>query len=584
MPFALRFALVSALSLVANGQQLLWTFTGSVGDEYGAAVLHTGDQNNDGYGDVLVGAPGWNGGRGYVRCLSGKFLATGSGTVVLWTLYPSVSAGARFGSSLAEVATLTGNSATDFVVGAPGYTIGSIVTGAVFLIDGSTHTAATHIYGEAGTHLGQVVVAIGDQDGDGKIDIAANAPAISSSAGSKVHTIPGSSFGVSTNLANVPHASHTWQTGTENSYGFALASGFDLDGDGRFDLAVGSPELAGSGAMEVFKANAAFTPIAGYLSSYDENLGSSIDGTRDFDGDGVVDFVIGAPAFVGGLGFQSGRAVVVSGERIRTNSPPFELHEMRGGVQSSSHFGACVRASADLNNDGTADFIVGMPDYSSFPFPSGAGRGGAVIYSGRTGLNLASFTGLTQDRLGNALLGGFRDLNADGFLDFAVAGSLSDNSGNVDCGALKFYSLFPTSWSTYCTSKVNSLGCTPSISASGSASANPSTAFSISCANVINQTSGLLFYSRSPYAAPFQGGTFCVEPPLKRTPVLSSGGSASGTDCSGSFSYDFGARIHSGVDASLVAGAEVFVQCWSRDSASPSTTSLSNALRFVINP
>ena len=40
----------------------------------------------------------------------------------------------------------------------------------------------------------------------------------------------------------------------------------------------------------------------------------------------------------------------------------------------------------------------------------------------------------------------------------------------------------------------------------------------------------------------------------------------------------------SGADPSLGAGAEVFAQFWSRDPASPSHTSLSNALRFVINP
>ena len=38
------------------------------------------------------------------------------------------------------------------------------------------------------------------------------------------------------------------------------------------------------------------------------------------------------------------------------------------------------------------------------------------------------------------------------------------------------------------------------------------------------------------------------------------------------------------VDPTLVVGAEVFCQQWSRDAASPSATSLSNALRFLVNP
>jgi hypothetical protein len=73
-------------------------------------------------------------------------------------------------------------------------------------------------------------------------------------------------------------------------------------------------------------------------------------------------------------------------------------------------------------------------------------------------------------------------------------------------------------------------------------------------------------------------------PPTVRTPVQGSGGSASGDDCSGYFSYDFNARIQSGVDPLLVPGAEVFCQYWSRDPWSASTTSLSNALRFLVQP
>ena len=81
-----------------------------------------------------------------------------------------------------------------------------------------------------------------------------------------------------------------------------------------------------------------------------------------------------------------------------------------------------------------------------------------------------------------------------------------------------------------------------------------------------------------------QDGFLCAKSRLKRAPSQNSGGSASGADCTGSFSFDFNARIQSGVDPTLVAGAEVFSQYWSRDSQSPSGTSLSNAERFLINP
>jgi len=61
-------------------------------------------------------------------------------------------------------------------------------------------------------------------------------------------------------------------------------------------------------------------------------------------------------------------------------------------------------------------------------------------------------------------------------------------------------------------------------------------------------------------------------------------GSSGGSDCGGGFSFDMNARIQSGLDPALVAGSDVFTQYWSRDPASASTTSLSNALHFLVNP
>jgi hypothetical protein len=76
----------------------------------------------------------------------------------------------------------------------------------------------------------------------------------------------------------------------------------------------------------------------------------------------------------------------------------------------------------------------------------------------------------------------------------------------------------------------------------------------------------------------------CVAAPTTRTAVQSSGGSTSGADCTGVFALDFNARIQSGVDPALSLGAEVYCQYWSRDPQSPSTTSLTNALRFLVQP
>jgi hypothetical protein len=585
----LRIGGVATLTLAARAQQLLSTSAGNASDEYGAAEIVIADQNADGFADVLVGAPGFNGGRGYIRCLSGQFLATGVGAAVLWTLAPTVNAGARFGASLAETNSLTGSSAKDFLVGAPGIVTGSLTTGAVFLVDGATHAIADEITGENNTHFGQSVVTLGDQNGDGLAEFVVNAPAILISAPSWVHFFSGTAFAAGNTATTILHDTLN-ETGTAHAWGDVLAGGFDIDHDGFLDFAIGSPQFNSTGMVEILSYVDLLPGYRGFYSGQQagERMGASIDGGRDFDEDGFQDVVIGAPDWTAGTNTHDGRVVVMSGALFL--QPPAsggpELFELKFGDGSQApatyHFGAAVHVAQDLNGDGTPDILAGAPDYFG-SLPVAPAEGAVVAFSGETGARLGAIVGAVNDHLGNALLGSFIDLNADGFRDFAVAGSSSDNPA-VDCGVLEFYSLFPSAPTSYCTAKINSLGCTPTIGSSGLPSASSSAPFLVTCANQLNQKSGLFFYSHAPNAIAFQGGTLCAKPPLLRTPVQNSGGSAGGSDCTGAFSFDFGARIASGVDPTLVAGAEVFIQCWARDPASASTTSLSNALHLVIGP
>jgi hypothetical protein len=135
----------------------------------------------------------------------------------------------------------------------------------------------------------------------------------------------------------------------------------------------------------------------------------------------------------------------------------------------------------------------------------------------------------------------------------------------------------------YCTAKSNSLGCTPSISVVGLPSASFGNGCTLTTANVLENKNGLFFHSTTgSQAAPFHGGLVCVQPPLQRHPVSSSGGS--GSQCNGAFVEDFNAYIASGADPALVAGASVWIQHWSRDPADPFGDSLSDALALTICP
>ena len=138
---------------------------------------------------------------------------------------------------------------------------------------------------------------------------------------------------------------------------------------------------------------------------------------------------------------------------------------------------------------------------------------------------------------------------------------------------------------TYCTAKVNSLGCTPVIGFSGAPSASGAGPFDITATQVVSSKNGVFFYGLSGSSGtPFQGGWLCAQPPLKRTPVQSSGGSPPPSDCSGTFVFDFNSWMQGGSDPNLATGVQVNGQYWYRDPASPSTTGLTNAIEFKVCP
>lgn len=173
--------------------------------------------------------------------------------------------------------------------------------------------------------------------------------------------------------------------------------------------------------------------------------------------------------------------------------------------------------------------------------------------------------------------GGSRALFMGGAFEFVGIPSRGLARWSNPCGALR----------SYCTAKVNSLGCTPAIGWSGEPSVAlvASTPFVITAANVLNQRPGLLYYGVfGASAKPFQGGVQCVNAPVRRTPLRSSGGSAGGSDCSGLYAIDFSSWIDGTSDPLLSIGTTVRAQWWSRDPASPSGTGLSNALELEVRP
>ena len=137
---------------------------------------------------------------------------------------------------------------------------------------------------------------------------------------------------------------------------------------------------------------------------------------------------------------------------------------------------------------------------------------------------------------------------------------------------------------SYCSAKLNSLGCEPLMDSSGTPSASSSAPFLVGAHGLLNQRVALLRYGFAPDRLPFAGGFSCIAPPYVALGGLSTGGSPSGNDCSGAPSFDFNARIQGGLDTRLVPGTVVAAQYLYRDPLASSGMGLTDALQFVIEP
>jgi len=170
----------------------------------------------------------------------------------------------------------------------------------------------------------------------------------------------------------------------------------------------------------------------------------------------------------------------------------------------------------------------------------------------------------------------------------------TDAAGNAGFSTTLGFNASPGACSggavVYCTAKLNSLGCLPAIGSSGVPSASAGSGFVVNAINVRNNKSGLLFYGiTGRRAVAFQGGTHCVQPPIKRSFSIFSGGTPVGNDCSGVYAIDLNAFAlgelgGNPLPALRIPGTMVNCQWWGRDPGfpAPDNTTLSDALEFVI--
>lgn len=204
-------------------------------------------------------------------------------------------------------------------------------------------------------------------------------------------------------------------------------------------------------------------------------------------------------------------------------------------------------------------------------------------------LKVTAPTVVLLDSVGGKFQGSFEsmDLGAFGFTlvpgaDVVISPASADGFYAALYGymsALQIAKIEPPA--VYCTSKVNSQGCTAKIAAIGNeASLSGVQPFHVVATDVVNDVPGLLFYGFAADVKPFVGGWHCVKPPTPRTGGQFSGGN--GVPCAGTFDLDFNAWLGTDPLPKVYAGARIHAQYWYRDVNDPFGSATSDAVSFHV--
>ncbi len=303
-----------------------------------------GDFNGDGFGDVAIGASAANNHQGQVMVYLGR--TSGLSTTAQRSLLdPSPIAGGNFGTNM-ESCDVNGDGFDDLIVCRPAHSnpTGRPVGFYVFHgnAEGIPATHATSHFLPA-TSFGNNVRCVGDVNGDGFNDVAAN-----DSGGTVLAVYHGSESG----LPSSPSRSHSPPSGFGFNYLSAARLG-DVNQDGYADFAAGQwTSGAGSFGFDVYLGSSSGPAPSAPLRT-----------TRG--GDGVLSgaYVTSGGTFDGGRTFS----VLIPQFRVGTGSlleyqmrfaPSIERQTITRGAPSGSRGFGYAYDVGDLNGDGYCDLGV----------------------------------------------------------------------------------------------------------------------------------------------------------------------------------------------------------------------------------
>ena len=412
--------------------------------EFGYTVASAGDVNGDGYGDVVVGAYGYdngstNEGRAFVYLGS----ASGLGTSAAWSA-ESDQVNAQFGTSVASVGDVNGDGYGDVVVGADGYDNGESNEGRAFVYLGSssglqTSAAWTAEADQSGGYFGASVACAGDVNGDGYGDVVVGAYGYENGSmlEGAAFVYLGSGSGLGTSAFSTAESNQT-----RANFGYSVASAGDVNGDGYGDVVVGAPDYdngtTDEGAAFVYHGSASglATSAAWTVESNQASaeFGASVGSAGDVNGDGYGDVVVGAYRYEDSHASEGAAFVYLGSAAGLATTAGWTA----SSNQSAAYFGYSVASAGDVNGDGYGDVVVGAYLHSN----GESNEGRAYVYlGGALGLSTSASWTDESDQAGGYFgysVGSAGDVNGDGYGDLVVGAFQYDN-GATDEGRAFVY-------------------------------------------------------------------------------------------------------------------------------------------------
>jgi hypothetical protein len=436
-----------------------WQVVGEgAGDHMGLGANTAGDVNGDGYADVLVGAAFYgpsNAGRFYIYHGG----PTGLSPVANWTA--DGTAGSYLGNQTSGTAgDVNGDGYADVITCARHYSNGESDEGAALIYFGSATgldangerpvgTPANADWltegNQVGANHGSTVGPAGDVNGDGYADVLVGAYGYDGGQTNegRAYLYLGGASGLRTD-ANWSAEGNQAQSGFSHS----SSTAGDVNGDGYTDVLIGA-DYYDNGQVDEGAVFAYYGGPAGLAlgtanwmaeSNYPHvRFGRAVGTAGDVNGDGYSDVVVGAPGYSNGQG-NEGAAFVYYGSRTgldaegaRLLGTPVNADWTVESDQVLAHLGAedATGTAGDVNGDGYADLIIGVPSYDLGQEDEGV----VLVYHGSsTGLDAhgarTSGTPANADWIdaigeGGATYGRVAntagDVNGDGYADVIVS-------------------------------------------------------------------------------------------------------------------------------------------------------------------